>query len=156
MGKHGPQYTFNVNKALEMRVLGWTYSAIARHFHKDHTTIMYHCLKWGIKPFQTPPPVPEITFEDQESYKKKKSPPLQQKEYKYQYLFDQDGPINEGKPYQEYLQDAKKQQSGGAGYYLIIERESKLRFSITRPSDREKEERTRDIAGRASMVQGQL
>ncbi len=102
MKKQGPEYTFNVNKALEMRLLGWSYSAIGRHFHKDHTTILYHCVKFGIVPFKKPPVMPVIEFETPVS-----NP---EKVYKYQYLFDQDGPINPGKPYKQYLEDAKKQQ----------------------------------------------
>ena len=63
-------------------------------------------------PFQIPPPVPEVDFYEQESYKiQKQSVPKVPKVYKYAYLFDDngpDGPINQGKRYAEYLADALK------------------------------------------------
>lgn len=102
MGKVGAPYTFNVNKMLELRVLGWTYSKLGRYFHKDHTTIIYHCVKWGIVPFQKPPPVPKMVNEEEIIQVREK------RFYKYADIFERDGPVNPGKSYKEYLKEASR------------------------------------------------
>lgn len=108
--KMGPQYTFNVNKMLELRVLGWSYSALGRHFHKNHTTIMYHCIKWQIVPLKQPPPVPKMQYteEEVELLKEAAAPP---KVYKYPDPFAKDGPINPGKTYKQYIAESLKRET---------------------------------------------
>jgi hypothetical protein len=138
---------------LELRVLGWSYSKLGRYFHKDHTTIIYHCVKWGIVPFKLPPPVPEIEFEDVVSYKKKKKEP--RTFYKYSVLLDdeQDGPINPGKSYKQYLEDAKKQKHGAQWYRLFA---NGNRIAITRLTTHEENEGGEFDSGSLDLVQDEL
>ncbi len=105
----GPQYTFNVNKMLELRVLGWSYSALGRRFHKDHTTIMYHCSKWKIVPLKQPPPIPQMQFNTEDrTFTEAPEPP---RAFKYPDPFERDGRINPGKSYKEYLKDSLKRKT---------------------------------------------
>ena len=100
-----------------LRASGWSLSRLARKYKKDHTTILYHCQKWGVVQFQPPRTIPEMEFEARE-VQKRKANPKQVVPHKYDYLLTKDGPINEGKSYKEYLEDAKKQKDGAQWYRL--------------------------------------
>lgn len=54
MSKAGPPYTFDVNEMLVLRSQGMSYTALGRKYGKDHTTIMYHCRRFGITPPRKP------------------------------------------------------------------------------------------------------
>lgn len=159
MGKVGAPYTFNVNKMLELRVLGWSYSKLGRYFHKDHTTIIYHCNKWGIQPFQKPPPVPKIEYEEREE---PEAPP--KKVYKYLDLMEkQDGPINPGKSYKEYLKEALQRPIEKRYYQIYYENNDEphdITLHLAIIAAIEEEERAKDNAESAVVVpekpQGEL
>ena len=115
----------------ELRMKGWSYSALGRMFHKDHTTIMYHCQKFGIV-FNKPTPIEDIFFiEEQES-----EPLPLPKPHKYDYLFEKDGPINKGKTYAQYIEDAKKQKYGH--WYRVVGTGNGIHFTrLTKKEDQE-------------------
>ncbi len=134
--KAGPPYTFDVEKMLQMRKdQNLSYSELGRIFHKDHTTIMYHCLKWGAgNPERVAKRGMRILVMPGEEYFEYDESKFTQKERKYDYLFDE-GPINKGKTYKQYLEDAKKQKTAGGWYRLFAKH-----IRITRLAKSEKEE----------------
>lgn len=75
---------FDVEEMLELCKDGWSYSELGRRYGKDHTTILYHCRKHGIRAVGTPTEPP--------------------KPHKYDYIFNES--INPGKSYKEYLAEA--------------------------------------------------
>lgn len=130
MGRVGAPYTFNVNKMLEMRVLGYSYSALGRYFHKDHTTILYHCKKWGIVPLQRAPTPPELPENDE--------PEVlvivrERKILKYPDPFEKDGPINPGKSYKEYIAESLKRTTERNYHKTYYEHYPDIRTSSVAP-----------------------
>ncbi len=108
----GRPYTFDVNEMLKLRAMGWGFSELGRKYGKDHTTIMYHCQKFGVVAFEPPPLMPNIEWiverETDNIFTRQ-----QKGRSKYDYLLlEADGKINEGKSYKQYIEDAKKQKDG--------------------------------------------
>lgn len=66
-------------------------------YGKDHTTIIYHCLKHGVV---SKPKVVRIL----EKLHPSKPAPPEKKVHKYDYIFNE--PRNPGKSYKEYLAEA--------------------------------------------------
>jgi len=52
-GKHIKPNSLYLKELISLREQGYSWSAIARYFKKDHTTILYHWQKWVGKPSQT-------------------------------------------------------------------------------------------------------
>lgn len=103
--------TFDIKQMVELRIAGWGYTQLGRHFNKDHSTIMYHCRRIKVEPNV------ELTLEQ---IAKINALPIripkneQKKTYKYDYLLDE--PINRGKSYKQYLLDSKKRPVEQAYY----------------------------------------
>lgn len=107
------QTTFDLAQMVALRLedpIKWTYSALGRHFHKDHTTIMYHCQRLGIRP-------PQVDEDELERRRRNKELIVEVRQWraakqqkpkpvsKYAHLLE-DEVLNPGKSYKEYLADA--------------------------------------------------
>lgn len=77
-----------IQKILEMRLEGHSYSAIGRYFARDHTTIMFHCKKAGLSTDIQP---------IKEAIKPKS------------IILDSEN-VNGGKDYSEYLEEESKRK----------------------------------------------
>ncbi len=88
---------FDLQRMITLRVDGWSYSALGREFQKDHTTIMYHCRRLGL----SGAPLRKVKVPEIFSLVVKR-PPSQPP--KYALLLET--PLNPGKTYKEYLEEA--------------------------------------------------
>lgn len=77
--------TEELEKMLDLRRQGWTYSAIGLLYNKDHSTILHHCKKHGVEPHC------EVVRRDVVKPIKEIKPPG-----KYDHIFDAEV-INPGK-----------------------------------------------------------
>jgi len=101
MSKAGRPYTFDILEMLSLRENGWSYSSLGRRYHKDHTTIIYHCQKWNV--YKLPPQPPPILDEEDIA------PPLPPvRLYKYDYILNE--PVCKGKRYHEYLAEMEERR----------------------------------------------
>lgn len=102
---------FNLREMLQLRGEGWSYSALGRKYNKDHTTILYHCLRLGVAKNQ-PPSLASI--QEMERLKINEQGEIEEEEEeeevviprvapKYAYLVDEE--VNRGKMYHEYLKE---------------------------------------------------
>lgn len=98
---------FDLEEMLTLRAQGWSTIALGIRYNKDHTTIVYHCKKNGVKSVERPrrlldpeiiePILPRIKVCD-----------------KYANLFDE--PMNRGKTYKQYLEESRARQKQKAAY----------------------------------------
>lgn len=84
-----------LEKMLAMRKLGYSYQALADEFGVEKTTIRYLCRKFGLSEKTVQPLY----------FRKKTYTIAARREAAYD---DQEGPINPGKSYAEYLQDERE------------------------------------------------
>lgn len=100
-------------KALELRQLGWSLKRIGQKFGRDHTSILFHCQKYGIVPDgEVIPATPTIKRSVKKTVKHKAPPPeVPAEPLVIESLADivmkKDGKRNPGKSYREYLAEAK-------------------------------------------------
>ncbi len=99
----GRKITFNILEMLQLRIQGWSTISLGAKYNRDHTTILYHCKKYGIEPGKLPiAEIPNIKFtiDEPEEFTPKTPPKI----YKYAHLFFNEK-INEGKSYREYIDE---------------------------------------------------
>lgn len=99
--KPGRAFSFDIQEMLHYRSLGMGFSELGRKYGKDHTTIIYHCKRYGVTPAVAPPDLG--TLEVVPSYE----PPPPREKYKYQHLLEEED-LNPGKTYKQYLAEALK------------------------------------------------
>lgn len=92
---------------LNLRAHGWSTIALGIRYNKDHTTIVYHCKKNGVKFVQRSRPQqdPELI-----------EPIVQRARLcdKYADIFDE--PINPGKTYKQYLHEQEVREKQKAAH----------------------------------------
>lgn len=104
-------YSFDIKLMLSMYATGqWTYKGLAREFHKDHTTIMYHVRNAGM-PTVNPPSKkrsPRTLRVAVVRYKPPKPTIAPRKPHKYDYLIYENDIIKPPKSYAVLLREAKE------------------------------------------------
>lgn len=101
--------TFDIKQMVKLRILGWSYSALAKKFKKDHTTIIYHCQRLGVKTKQQLEQEQMDTIDGlfiREGFPEEIELPPPKVAHKYAHLLEEK--LNPGKRYQDYLADALK------------------------------------------------
>lgn len=95
---------------IQLRKEGWGYSALGKKFSKDHTTIMYHCIRLGLGTSKKGRG--ELTSDGVKEYLLRKNgiTPPPRKVHKYDYLLYEKN-VNPGKSYKEYLKEALQRQT---------------------------------------------
>lgn len=117
---------------IQLRKEGWGYSALGRKFSKDHTTIMYHCIRLGLGTSKKGRE--ELTSEGVRAYllRKNGDTPPPKKVHKYDHLLYEQN-VNPGKSYKEYLKEAMMrgtERNYHKTYYeTTITRDDRGRFS---------------------------
>lgn len=110
--REGAPRTFDVDEMIELWKTGeWSYSALARKYGKDHTTIMHHIKRVGL---WIPKPVLVIVRPRKKRTAYFLPPPVivpPQTPHKYDHLLYEQEP-NKGKTYAQYLKEAKKGKKG--------------------------------------------
>ncbi len=97
----GRSLTFDIRAMLELRAMGVSYSELGRKFHKDHTTIMHHCVKYGVYPSHpATTEVPAIKWQ----YYVEPEPVYEAPVPKYAHLIEEDAGRN--KTYKQYLAES--------------------------------------------------
>lgn len=89
-----PNVLFDIEEMFELRRQGWTLHQLASKYHRDHSTILYHCHRYEVYPHG----VKSFKFV-------KKVKQLNSSPGKYIVLDYRGDIINQGKSYREYLQD---------------------------------------------------
>lgn len=97
------EYTrgFNIEEMLQLRSEGWTTVALGLRYGKDHTTIVYHCLKHGVVS------KPNVVTREREAQVEPEEPVMvipPSKPHKYDYIFNE--AKNPGKMYSQYLKES--------------------------------------------------
>lgn len=147
--------TFDIREMIKLRSEGWGYSALARRYKKDHSTIIYHCQRLNVKQNEL---LPEdlakkeflIELADTTSGRAVKERKIKSLVLpKYAYLMDE--PVNRGKTYKEYLAEALKRPIEKR-YHDIYYRN----FGVTRLAQHQEEERSEDYFPDSGMDEGQL
>lgn len=84
---------------LSMRMAGLPYRDLVNKYHADKSTIKNWCHKFDVKPkTQTTIRIIYVPINP--------NPPA--KQYKYQYIFDENDTKNSGKPYVRYIVESRK------------------------------------------------
>jgi hypothetical protein len=90
-------------RILLLRLQGWSKYALAKEYEADKTSIEYWCDKFEIQPILGGHgPVRQVTVVD---FTVKVGKP-----HKYQYLFDEEDNINEGRDYIQYRVESRRRE----------------------------------------------
>lgn len=86
-----------IREILALRASGWSIMALSIKYTRDRTSIRHHLVKYSVVPLTT---VVDVRIE--------RPPRIEQKApaHKYDYLFDE--PVNKGKNYREYIDEANR------------------------------------------------
>lgn len=96
---------FDVSEMLSLRVLGWSSPQLARRYGVDHSTILYHCKRFGAYKGGAEPAVVAITREREVREPPRKADFAVQKAHKYEYVWNE--ATNPGKrSYRDYEREA--------------------------------------------------
>ena len=148
--------TFNVREMLSLYIAGATLVDLGHKYHKDHTTILYHCKKWGVagnihsttykrSESVTVGTLPDIIFSEKETQPDYQPPPKKPKPHKYDDLLNEK--TQPGKSYQQYLKEARERDV----WYRTYTPEHHLTSAPARP----KEEGSRGDAKGAGVAPGE-
>lgn len=131
--------SFDIVRMIELRKLGWAYSALAREFGKDHTTIMYHCRRLGLgTKDEERKTLIEKGMREYELRNNVRWGQKARKVYKYDYLLMEEN-VNPGKSYKEYLTESLRRPVEKR-YYEIYHTD----YGITKLASSPEEERGED------------